>query len=102
MISALGMLVSVVSAFVIVRAKLGEVVDHNKDQESRLRALDMRVDRAEQTEERVKILAGMLSPSERERETREKERLRSDVDHLISSVERLQKLHNGRHPSVES
>lgn len=100
-----GMLVSVVSAFVIVKQRVAGLDAALDDIEARLRVLDKRVDKSELTDQRVDILATILSPERRqvlfERiakiEATYEERMKaaeSEIDHLRS-------MHNHRHPVVK-
>jgi len=60
-----GMLVSVVSAFVIVKQKLANVIEHNKDIEARLKHLDRSTDGQEVTiqnhDQRLGVISDMLA-----------------------------------------
>ena len=97
-----GMLVSVVSSFVIVRQKLGAVAKHVGDIETRLRKLDSRVDKTEITDQRVSTLASMLAPGEREKFHREIATMSERLSALHSDVSALKSMHNGKHPPVAS
>ena len=76
-------LVSVVSASVIVKQKLAGLLEQvaalQKDYESRLRLLDSKLDKAENAvdlnHQRLSVLSGILSPSSLEKTHREMERL---------------------------
>jgi|TARA_R110000823_G_C15583609_1_gene463359 hypothetical protein len=107
-VTALGMLVSVVAAAAIVKQRLQAVIEQMMDIEKRVRSLDTRVDTSEvhrsTIEQRVSILSTMLSP---ERRQVLHERLatleatavtfRRDID--AHRAEYLSS-HNGRHPPV--
>lgn len=81
-----GMLVSVVAAGAVAKREIKLLSDQTGDIEQRLRKLDQRVDKLENTisttEHRLGILASMSSPDTQERRHREIERLRVDVDYL--------------------
>lgn len=81
-----GMLVSVVAAGAVAKREIKLLSDQTGDIEQRLRKLDQRVDKLENTIDttthRVSILASMSSPDTQERRHREIERLRVDVDYL--------------------
>jgi len=107
-VTALGMLVSIVSAAAIVRQKLSSVIDQMQDMEKRLRKSDTRIDKSEvhqsTTEQRVSVLSSMLSP-ERRQVLHERlatieatlSTLRRDIDAHRSEY---LSAHNGRHPPV--
>jgi SMC interacting uncharacterized protein involved in chromosome segregation len=99
-----GMLISVVSAAVIVRQKLATVVEQLADVEQRLRKMDTHVDRQntqlEMQGQRTGVLSKMLDPSNRERLHRSLERMAAEIDHLRKDCDRLYSLHNGRHQAA--
>ena len=101
-----GMLVSVVSAGVIVRQKLATVIDQLADTEVRLRGLDRRIDaldtRTEKQEQRLNILAQMSAPELLRRDHMAAATMQSDIAYLKSETASLRKLHNGVHPPVSS
>jgi len=107
-VTALGMLVSIVSAAAIVRQKLASVIEQMQDMEKRLRKSDTRIDKSEvhqsTSEQRVSVLSSMLSPERRQvlherlaRLETNYETLRRDID--AHRAEYLSS-HNGRHPPV--
>jgi tetrahydromethanopterin S-methyltransferase subunit B len=80
------MLVSVISAAVIVRQRLATVIVQVEDIEQRIRALDNRID-ANTTQldvlaQRQGVISAMLDPANMERRAREAERLITEVEHL--------------------
>jgi DNA anti-recombination protein RmuC len=81
-----GMLVSVVAAGAVAKREIKLLSDQTSDIEQRLRKMDQRVDKLENTldttQHRLGILASMSSPDTQERRHREIERLRVDVDYL--------------------
>lgn len=107
-VTALGMLVSIVSAAAIVRQKLAAVIEQMQDMENRLRKSDTRIDKSEvhqsTNEQRVSVLSTMLSPERRQilherLATLEANclTLRRDVDAHRSEY---LSAHNGKHPPV--
>ena len=103
------MLVSVVSASVIVKQKLATVIeqlnDLKKDYESRLRSLDQRTDKQENlidlNSQKTEVLSSILSPSKLESQHREIERINIMTNNNSDRLNRLEKMHNGTHPSVK-
>lgn len=85
-----GMLVSVVSAAVIVKTKLQAVIETLADVEQRLRKLDAAVDRGQVQQEvmaqRVQILSSMLAPDKREITAREIASILKDIEHIKRKV----------------
>ena len=103
------MLVSVVSASVIVKQKLAAVIERlnalQKDYESRLRSLDQRTDKQENmidlNAKKTQVLSGILSPSSLEKRHREMERMLVKSSTNEERIKKLESLHNGAHPSVK-
>jgi phosphoglycerate-specific signal transduction histidine kinase len=103
------MLVSVVSASVIVKQKLASVIeqlnDLKKDYESRLRSLDQRTDKQENlidlNSQKTEVLSSILSPSKLESQHREIERINIMTHSNSDRLNRLEKMHNGTHPPVK-
>jgi len=104
---ALGtMLVSIVSASVLVKAKLSVVIEQvvamQKDYEARLRSLDQRTDKQENlidlNAQKTEILSGILSPSALEKQHRETERILVMAESNQRRIMKLEGLHNGKHP----
>tara|TARA_R110000772_G_scaffold205515_1_gene316156 strand:- start:422 stop:757 length:336 start_codon:yes stop_codon:yes gene_type:complete len=101
-VTFLGMAVSVGASMSIVRTKLQVVIESLQDIESRLRVVDQRVDQTEITSQRVDILSSMMSPAEREKGTREIERVKANLDYALAEISHLKKLHNGSHVATRS
>ena len=102
------MLVSVVSASVIVKQKLAAVIERlnalQKDYESRLRSLDQRTDKQENmidlNAQKTQVLSGILSPASLEKRHREMERILVMSNSNEERIKKLEGLHNGKHPSI--
>jgi len=104
-----GMLVSIVSAAAIVKQKLSSVIDQlekvSRDYESRLRDLDKRTDRQENlidlNAQKTHVLSGIMSPERLEKNNRELERILVLASTNENRISKLERMHNGKHPSVE-
>ena len=102
------MLVSVVSASVIVKQKLAAVIERldalQKDYESRLRKLDQRTDKQENeidlNAQKTTVLSSILSPDQLEKQHREMERTVVLAESNTRRIQKLENMHNGKHPSV--
>ncbi len=94
-------LISLGGAFMVVRYQVGTILDTLIDVEKRLRAMDTRIDKAELTDQRVSILAGMLSPSERDKSARETAKILAEIERLRIDVDHQMSIHNGRHPEIK-
>jgi len=93
-------LASLAGAFAVVRYQVKAIMDTLQDVEKRLRVMDGRIDQAELTDQKVSVLAGMLSPTEREKAARETASMLADISYLKAEAARMHKLHNGSHPPV--
>jgi len=102
LVTFLGMAVSVGASLSIVKTKLQATIESLQDIESRLRVIDQRVDQTEITSQRVDILSAMMSPAEREKGTREIERVKANLDHALAEITHLKKIHNGSHIATRS
>lgn len=105
-LTVVGMLISVVSAAVIVKQKLGNVIEQldalKKDYEARLRSLDHRTDKQENAillnQQKNSVLSGILSPTALEKSHREIERILVLSENNADRIKKLEAMHNGRHP----
>ncbi len=90
-----GMGASILSAAVIVKTKLGAVIEQLADVEQRLRALDGRIDALDvavnSSAKSISIFRDMFNPSERDKHSRELERHNMEIMHLRESVRDLRK-----------
>lgn len=101
-----GMLISVVSSFVVVRQKVGDLESDLRDVIKKLSALDNRLDRndtaTELTGQRLDVIAGMNSVAERDKLSRAFEKTEVLLPLLDERINRLEHMHNGRHPTVSN
>ena len=99
-----GMLISVVSSFVVVRQKVGNLESDLRDAIKKLSALDNRLDKndtaTELTGQRLDVIAGMNSVSERDKLSRAFEKTEVLLPILDERIRRLEHMHNGKHRSV--
>jgi len=103
-----GMAASVITSFIVVRQKVNELEADLKDALSKLSGLDNRLDRNDTSTDlvaqKLKIIADMNSPTERDKLSRSFERLECEVEHLRKDVDAHRseylKSHNGKHPPV--
>ena len=100
-------LVAIVSASVIVKQKLANVIEQlnglQKDYENRLRSLDQRSDKHENmidlNSQKTDVLSGILSPVKLEKQHREMERILLTSEVNSERIKKLESLHNGKHPA---
>ena len=109
LLSLAAMLVSVVSASVIVKQKLAAVIEQlnslSKDYEARLRSLDQRTDKQENlidlNSQKTEVLSSILSPSQLEKQHREIERINIMTSNNSERLTKIEKMHNGVHPIIK-
>tara|TARA_R110000824_G_scaffold22582_1_gene82522 strand:+ start:245 stop:607 length:363 start_codon:yes stop_codon:yes gene_type:complete len=102
-------LVSIVSASVIVKQKLANVIEQlnglQKDYENRLRSLDQRSDKHENmidlNSQKTDVLSGILSPAKLETQHREMERILISSEINAERIRKLEGIHNGSHPAAK-
>ena len=95
-------LASLAGAFAVVRYQVKSILSTLQDVEKRLRAMDTRIDKAEWTDQKVSTLAGILSPSERDKSAREMATLVADTKQALERIKHLETMHNTKHPIVAS
>ena len=90
-----GMGASILSAAVIVKTKLGAVIEQLQDIEQRLRALDSRLDAVDvavnSSAKSISIFREMFNPKERDAASRELERHKIEIAHLREDISELRK-----------
>lgn len=100
-----GMLVSVISSFVVVKQRVGDLESDLRDVIKKLSAIDSRLDKNDNqtalVEQRQNVISTMNSPSERERLHRALERNQAELEHLRRDVDKLIHIHNGRHGPIQ-
>ena len=106
MIVSLGaMAASIVTSFVVVRAKVQELEETLRDQVAKHTALDARLDKndtvTDLVSQRLSVISKMMDPEARERLHRSLERLQVESETLRRDVDTLQHMHNGRHLPVK-
>ena len=85
-----GMAATVIAASAVVKASVKVLQDQAKDFEKRLRAVDVRIDKAttqiETLAQRQGVISSMMDPSTMERKSREIERLRTEMDFVQRKI----------------
>jgi len=83
-------LASLAGAFAVVKASVKVLQDQAKDFEKRLRAIDVRIDKAttqiETLAQRQGVISSMMDPATMERKSREIERLRTEMDFVQRKI----------------
>ena len=101
-----GVLVSVASSFVVVKTRLGELESDLKEAIKKLGQLDNRLDKndtaTELTGQRLDVIAGMNSVAERDKLSRAFEKTEVLLPLLDERINRLEHMHNGKHPAISN
>ena len=86
LLTLIGMGASVVAAAAIARYQIRQLEEQMGELRKAMQANELRLDRNDMTtsmtEQRLNVIAQMNSPENKERQARELEGLRRDVDHL--------------------
>ena len=100
-----GMLISVVTSFIVVRQKVSEIESDLREAIQKLSKLDSRLDRNDNATDlicqRMEVISKMMSPESRETLHRSLERMEVTISILQKDVEALKKMHNGKHPKLD-
>jgi|TARA_R110002020_G_scaffold233439_1_gene445216 transcriptional antiterminator Rof (Rho-off) len=92
LLTLIGMGASVVAAAAIARYQIRQLEQQMSELRKAMQANELRLDRNDMTtsmtEQRLNVIAQMNSPENKERQARELEGLRRDVDHLEQTVKK--------------
>ncbi len=85
-----GMAATVIAASAVVKASVKVLQDQARDFEKRLRAVDVRIDKAttqiETLAQRQGVISSMMDPNTMERKSREIQRLRTEMDFVQRKI----------------
>ena len=85
-----GMAATVIAASAVVKASVKVLQDQALDFEKRLRAVDVRIDKAttqiETLAQRQGVISSMMDPNTMERKSREIQRLRTEMDFVQRKI----------------
>ena len=100
-----GMLISVITSFIVVRQKCIELEDDVKSIQKNINELYDSLEKnnisTQVTENKIGVLSDILSPSNRERLHRSLERMQTKIEQLENSSDKIHHMHNGKHPLVK-
>ena len=93
LLTLIGMGASVVAAAAIARYQIRQLEQQMSELRKAMQANELRLDRNDMTtsmtEQRLNVIAQMNSPENKERQARELEGLRRDVDHLEQRIKSM-------------
>ena len=99
-----GMLISVVSSFVVTRQKCISLEEDSKQLQKNVAELFDNLEKnnisTQVAENKVAVLSQILSPQNREKLHRSLERMETTVELHSKEISRLNHMHNGKHPFV--
>ena len=93
LLTLIGMGASVVAAAAIARYQIRQLEQQMSELRKAMQANEIRLDRndmtTDMTEQRLNVIAQMNSPENKERQARELEGLRRDVDHIEQRMQSM-------------
>jgi transcriptional antiterminator Rof (Rho-off) len=93
LLTLIGMGASVVAAAAIARYQIRQLEEQMGELRKAMQANELRLDRNDMTtsmtEQRLNVIAQMNSPENKERQARELEGLRRDVDHIEQRIKSM-------------
>jgi hypothetical protein len=100
-----GMLISVITSFVVTRQKCVELEEDSKTMQRQIAELFDNLEKnnisTQVAENRVNVLSGILHPDKLESQHKTIAKMESDISYLRSEVTRLNHMHNGKHPVIK-
>ena len=100
-----GMLISVLTSFIVTRQKCIELEDDVKNIQKNINELFDSLEKnnisTQVTENKIGVLSTILSPDNREKLHRSLERMETKINQLEDFNSKIYHMHNGKHPPVE-
>jgi|TARA_R100000315_G_C5233412_1_gene144479 SMC interacting uncharacterized protein involved in chromosome segregation len=100
-----GMLISVLTSFIVTRQKCIELEDDVKNIQKNINELFDSLEKnnisTQVTENKIGVLSTILSPDNREKLHRSLERMHTKIEQLEDFNSKIYHMHNGKHPPVE-
>jgi len=100
-----GMLISVITSFIVTRQKCIELEEDSKQMQKNIAELFDNLEKnnisTQVAENKVSVLTTILSPENREKLHRSLERMETTIESHSEELTRLHKMHNGSHPVIK-
>jgi SMC interacting uncharacterized protein involved in chromosome segregation len=100
-----GMLISVITSFIVVRQKCIELENDVKGIQKNISELYDNLEKnnisTQVTENKIEVLSDILSPTNREKLHRSLERMETKITQLEDFSSKINHMHNGKHPLVK-
>ncbi len=100
-----GMLISVITSFIVTRQKCIELEEDSKQMQKNISDLFDRLEKndisTQVSANKIGVLTSILSPENREKLHRSLERMQTIIESHSEEILRLNKMHNGKHPVIK-
>ena len=100
-----GMLISVLTSFIVTRQKCIELEDDVKNIQKNINELFDSLEKnnisTQVTENKIGVLSTILSPDNREKLHRSLERMQTKIEQLEEFSSKIYHMHNGKHPKLD-
>lgn len=100
-----GMLISVITSFIVTRQKCIELEEDSKQMQKNISDLFDRLEKndisTQVSANKISVLTTILSPENREKLHRSLERMETTIESHSEEILRLNKMHNGSHPVIK-
>tara|TARA_R110002072_G_scaffold263266_1_gene422104 strand:- start:212 stop:562 length:351 start_codon:yes stop_codon:yes gene_type:complete len=99
-----GMLISVITSFIVTRQKCLELEDNSKTMQRNIGELFDNLEKnnisTQVSANKINVLTAILSPENREQLHRSLERMKTEIEYLQKNCDKIMAMHNGKHPTV--
>ncbi len=101
-----GMLISVITSFIVTRQKCIELEEDSKQMQKNIAELFDNLEKnnisTQVAENKVSVLTAILSPENREKLHRSLERMETQIGQSRKDLDKILAMHNGKHPVIDS
>ena len=99
-----GMLISVITSFIVTRQKCIELEEDSKQMQKNIAELYDNLEKnnisTQVSENKISVLTTILSPEKREKLHRSLERMATQVEQNRKDLDKILAMHNGKHPAI--
>tara|TARA_R110002051_G_scaffold291653_1_gene355750 strand:+ start:1185 stop:1541 length:357 start_codon:yes stop_codon:yes gene_type:complete len=104
LVTLAGMLISVITSFVVTRQKCLELEDDSKSMQKNISELFDNLEKnnisTQVSANKITVLTTILSPEHREKLHRSLERMKTEIEQAQKDIDKLMAMHNGVHPDI--
>jgi DNA-binding transcriptional regulator GbsR (MarR family) len=98
-----GMLISVLTSFIVTRQKCLELESNTKKIQKDISELFENLEKnnisTQVSANKITVLTTILSPEHREKLHRSLERMKTEIEQAQKDIDKLMSMHNGKHPN---